>query len=123
MGSPVTHFEIVGEDGVRLQQFYQQAFDWEVLPAAGGYAMVRPRGEGGIDGGVGTLPIGDVRRVTVYIDVHDVVAALDKVEACGGTRVTSPIKVPGGPEIALFKDPEGNVIGLARRPQLAAGPG
>lgn len=108
---------IVGDDGPRLQQFYREAFDWQVLPAAGSYAMVQPGGDGGIDGGVGAPPIGNGRRVTVCIDVDDVETALQRVEEFGGTRVTGPIQVPGGPAVALFSDPSGNVVGLARRPR------
>ena len=117
MGNPVTHFEIVGDDGPRLQEFYRAAFDWQVLTAVGGYAMVHPGGDGGIDGGVGAPPIGKGHRVTVYIDVDDVQAALHRVEECGGTRITGPIEVPGGPVVALFSDPSGNIMGLARRPR------
>jgi predicted enzyme related to lactoylglutathione lyase len=36
MGNAVTHFEIVGEDASRLQDFHREAFGWEVLPAGPG---------------------------------------------------------------------------------------
>lgn len=52
MGNPVTHFEIVGEDAQALQNFYKEAFGWEVVPAGPAYAMVHPQAGTGIDGGV-----------------------------------------------------------------------
>jgi predicted enzyme related to lactoylglutathione lyase len=115
MGNPVTHFEIVGEDASRLQDFYREAFGWEVLPAGPSYAMVHPGSASGINGGVGSAPEGQgASRVTVYIEVEDLDAALARIEALGGRRVMSPLDVPNGPSIALFADPEGHVIGLTK---------
>ncbi|MGI8562180.1 MAG: VOC family protein [Candidatus Dormibacter sp.] len=115
MPNPVTHFEIVGRDAGGLQRFYSEAFAWELEGAGPSYAMVYPRAETGIDGGIGSPPEGgDASRVTVYIAVDDVEEALRRVESLGGTRVLGPVDVPGGPNIALFSDPEGHVIGLTR---------
>ena len=30
MGHPVVHFEIIGTDGKRLQDYYSELFDWEI---------------------------------------------------------------------------------------------
>ena len=35
MGRPIVHFEIMGNDAVRLQRFYAELFDWKIgEPAA-----------------------------------------------------------------------------------------
>ena len=115
MGNPVTHFEIVGPDANRLQDFYSRVFGWRVIPAGPSYAMVHPDGGSGINGGVGSAPEGgDASRVTVYIEVDDPNSTLDAVEASGGRRVMGPVEVPGGPTIALFTDPEGNLVGMTK---------
>ena len=115
MGNPVTHFEIVGSDPKELQGFYKDAFGWEIVPAGPSYAMVHPQGGLGINGGVGAAPGGGGgSRVTVYVEVDDLDAALGKVERLGGRTVMGPLNVPGGPSIALFSDPEGHVIGLTK---------
>ena len=43
---------------------------------------------------------------------QDVEAGLQKAESLGGTRVMGPMDVPDGPKLGLFKDPEGNTVGL-----------
>jgi predicted enzyme related to lactoylglutathione lyase len=111
MAQPVVHFEIHGKDGKKLQDFYGKLFDWNVdsnNPMS--YGMVAA-GEGGIGGGITQS---EAPMVTFYINVPDVGAALKKAESLGAKTVMPPMAVPGGPEIAQFSDPEGNVIGLSK---------
>ncbi len=115
MSNPVTHFEIVGRDAEALQRFYSQAFGWQIKAAGPSYAMALPGDDVGINGGIGSPPeSGDASRVTFYIEVADLEATLQYVERLGGKRVVDPVDVPGGPSFALFADPEGHVIGIAR---------
>ena len=44
--------------------------------------------------------------------VDDIEDAFGKIESRGGTRMMGPDKVPNGPVIGLFRDPEGHTIGL-----------
>jgi hypothetical protein len=46
--------------------------------------------------------------------VADPAAALKNAERLGGKTVMPPQDIPGGPQIAQFADPEGNVIGLVK---------
>ena len=39
-------------------------------------------------------------------------ATLDRAEKLGGTTILAPTEVPGGPKLAMFADPAGNVTGL-----------
>ncbi|MEO6835446.1 MAG: VOC family protein [Candidatus Tumulicola sp.] len=116
MANPVVHFEVVGKDAAALQKFYGEAFDWEISEQMPGspmsYAMARPRTEDGIDGGIGGGTDATNGHVTFYIAVDDLDAALSKIQSLGGKTVMPPDKVPDGPTIALFSDPEGHVIGL-----------
>jgi hypothetical protein len=114
-GHAVTHFEIVGNDPDGLQAFYAGAFGWEMQASVPGYAMALA-GEGGIHGGVGTLPGPARSHVTVYVDSDDPASDLERIESLGGTTVLPATEIPGGPTIALFADPEGHVVGLAKRP-------
>ena len=52
--------------------------------------------------------------VTFYVNVPDVAAALKTAESLGAKTVMPPMAVPGGPEIAQFADPDGNIIGLSK---------
>jgi predicted enzyme related to lactoylglutathione lyase len=113
MGQPVTHFEVHGKDGAALQKFYGELFDWHVdANNPMNYGMVDTHGgERGINGGITQS---DSPMVTFYVEVDDLQAALDKAEKLGGKTVMPPMDVPGGPTLAQFTDPEGNLIGLAK---------
>jgi len=115
MGNAVTHFEINGTNGKALGEFYAKAFDWHVddnNPM--NYGMVDTHAGKGINGGIGTPPDGS-SGVTVYIEVDDLQAALDKIEKLGGKTINPPMEVPGaGISLAHFADPEGHVIGLSK---------
>jgi predicted enzyme related to lactoylglutathione lyase len=113
MPNPVTHFEVSGPDAAALQGFYSSLFDWKIsADNEMNYGMVDAQ-EGGIGGGVGPSPDGGP-HVTWYVQVDDLQAALDKAESLGGKTVNAPMDVPGGPSIAHFADPAGNLIGLLK---------
>ena len=117
MGQPVVHWEIAGKDAKKLQGFYADLFDWKVemlKPDPNSpmeYGMVQTGGEGGINGGITTAPK-DAPYVTFYIQVDDLQTYLDKAEGLGGKTVVPPMEIPGAGHMAMFADPEGNVIGL-----------
>ena len=41
-------------------------------------------------------------------------AKLNEAEKLGAHTVMPPMQIPDGPEIAMFSDPDGNVIGLSK---------
>lgn len=121
MGHPVTHFEIHGQDRQRLCDFYQQVFGWSIDASNPmGYGLVDTNAggagiRGGIMAGVGT------RGVTVYVQTDDVQATLDAAVAHGAEVVMSPVTMPDGlVELAQFRDPEGNWVGLVQDRSQAA---
>ena len=113
MGAPVVHFEIIGGEGIELETFYRELFGWKIdsnNPMK--YGIVETGGgSGGINGGVGPANNGR-KRVSVYAQVEDLQATLDRVERLGGKTVLPPTEVPGGPKLAMFADPAGNITGL-----------
>jgi hypothetical protein len=111
MAQPVLHFEILGPDGPALQKYYADLFGWEInSDNPQNYGMVTGI-EPGIGGGVGPSQDGNP-FVTVYVQSDDLQASLDKAESLGGKKVMDPMDIEGGPSIAMFADPQGNVIGL-----------
>jgi predicted enzyme related to lactoylglutathione lyase len=113
MGHAVVHFEILGPEGAVLQKYYADLFGWDVdANNPMNYGMVQPTAPG-IGGGIGPSQEGSA-FVTFYVETDDVQASLDKAESLGGKTVQPPMDIPGGPKIALFADPQGNVIGLAQ---------
>lgn len=115
VGQPVTHFEIIGKDALGLHRFYAELFGWQVgpaMPAMGNYALV-DGSSSGLAGGIGEDPTGP-SRVTLYVRVPDIGAALDRAVSLGGRVLMPATDVPGGPTIAMFADPAGNVTGLMK---------
>jgi uncharacterized protein len=113
VGQPVVHWEIGGRDGSKLHEFYRTLFDWKIqIDPQFHYGMVDTGGEGGINGGISTLPAEVPPYVTFYVHVDDLDADLAKAEGLGGKTVLPPMPVPGIGSIAMFSDPEGHVIGL-----------
>jgi predicted enzyme related to lactoylglutathione lyase len=110
MGNPVIHFEVVGKDGSKLQQFYSDLFDWDIkADNPMNYGIVDNGGEG-INGGVGQAPDG-TGHVTWYVQVDDINEYLQKAEGIGGKTVM-PRTEMDMVTLALVADPEGNVVGL-----------
>jgi predicted enzyme related to lactoylglutathione lyase len=68
--------------------------------------------EAGVSGGISEGGPG----VTMYIQAPDLNGALDRAVAAGGKIVREPVEVAPNVVIAAFADPEGNEIGLVRRP-------
>jgi predicted enzyme related to lactoylglutathione lyase len=117
MPNPVVHFEIMGSDAKKTQEFYGNLFEWRIdtnNPFAYGMAYTRESGESGINGGLGSADRGNP-RVSVYAQVDDPQAYLDKAVALGGTVVMGVMDIPGSVTMALFADPDGNVIGLFKK--------
>jgi len=118
MGQPVVHFEIVGQDGAKLHEYYAKLFGWEIqADNPMGYGLVAREGnvnaDGvGIGGGVVGGPEGYPGHVTFYVEVPDVEAALAQAENLGGTRMMGPDEPMPGLVIGLFNDPEGHTIGV-----------
>jgi predicted enzyme related to lactoylglutathione lyase len=112
MGAPVVHFEIMGGEGSELETFYRELFGWKINSNnLMKYGIVETGGgPGGINGGVG--PANDGKRVSIYARVEDLQATLDRAERLGGKTILPPTEVPGGPKLAMFADPAGNITGL-----------
>ena len=110
---PLVHFEILTRDPEVQRAFYGELFNW---PIGDGPIMNFPSGLGGPEPG----PAGHMRHAersgfALYIQVRDLAASLERVPALGGTVVSKPFDVPGGPTIASIEDPEGNPLVLVQQ--------
>jgi uncharacterized protein len=120
VGQPVVHFEIIGRDPGALRGYYADLFGWEfdtgdasteTVSEPGNYGFVS-EASAGINGGVGG-GANHEGRVLFYVGVPDVEAALAAAERLGGTRVMGPEGKPGKAIVGQFRDPQGNLIGVA----------
>jgi predicted enzyme related to lactoylglutathione lyase len=106
----VVHWEIQSRDPARLHDFYSGALGWKIdANNPMNYGMVASKGRDGINGGIGGSQGGS--RVVVYSAVPSIPSILDRIASLGGRTVMPRTDI--GPVImALYEDPEGNVMGL-----------
>jgi predicted enzyme related to lactoylglutathione lyase len=109
----VVHWEIEAKDAERMRAFYAELFNWDI---GDGPIMTIVPGIGGPEPGPG----GHIRAshrsgVSLYIQVRDLRAALDKAAGLGAQIVIEPFDVPGGPTLGGITDPEGNPVMLVQQ--------
>ena len=119
MANPVAYFEIGGRGAEELSKFYSELFGWKIEEMRAASAAGSPywfiQGEdGGIPGGIiETNENMPPSYVMFYVQAEDLQATLDKATSLGGQAVVPPTDIPGGNgQIAVFMDPDNNVIGL-----------
>ena len=113
MGNPVIWFEINGKDPTRLHDFYREVFGWTIdADNPMSYGFVQTGSDEGIQGAVATGQ--GSRGVTIYLGTDDVQGTLDRAVAAGAEVVMPVGGIPGVVELAQFRDPEGNWIGLSK---------
>jgi uncharacterized protein len=103
--APLVYFEIAGPDISALRTFYRDVFEWSI-GADGSVAAAR---SGAPRGGLRADPADKV----FYFGVADIEATLRAITAGGGVVVVPRTVVPNVVTFALFRDPAGNLLGLA----------
>ena len=123
MASPVVHLEARGLDATALHAFYADVFGWRrnAELSIGDYAVAEI-GDGPLTIGIGPVPDWSSRAAKFYIQVDDIDATLQRIEAAGGTPVMPRTVGPyfGAKHILVFTsflDPAGNEIGLVETPE------
>jgi predicted enzyme related to lactoylglutathione lyase len=116
MPNPVVHWEITAKDAPKIQKFYADLFDWHIDSNPMGYGFVDTHAEGGINGSIPQEEDGN-KRITIFVEVDDLQAYLDKAEKLGGKTIMPPTVIPDTVTLAMFTDPEGNVTGLVKSEQ------
>ena len=116
MGNKVVHFEIMTKgDAGELHKFYSDIFGWKIdanNPLS--YGLIGDD-DAGIAGGIGGITDPNMSgHVTFYVKVPDPEATLQEIEGRGGKRLMGPEEVVPGTTIALFLDPQGNLVGLSK---------
>ncbi|HEX8950942.1 MAG TPA: VOC family protein [Polyangia bacterium] len=107
----VVHWEVQARDLPRQQQFFADLFGWTIdANNPMGYGMVPGAGKDTIGGGIGAAH-DSASRVTFYIQVPDIDETLARAATLGAETML-PRMEAGPVTMALFRDLEGNVIGL-----------
>jgi predicted enzyme related to lactoylglutathione lyase len=120
----VVHFELGADDPERAAGFWRDAFGWHAERWQGGaqeYSLLRTGASDGIDGGIFQRSDFPVPVSTVCtLGVPDVNAAVEAVEAAGGSVLMPRLGVPGVGWLAYCRDTEGSVFGLLQADSRAS---
>ena len=121
--NPVVHFEMPAEDKARAKKFYEHTFGWKMAQLDANMsnyllATTSPMDEhnmhknkGAINGGFfqkgeyGTMP-------HIVIAVDDIKQSMELVKKSGGEVLGKPMTIPDIGEFVMFKDTEGNRVGM-----------
>jgi predicted enzyme related to lactoylglutathione lyase len=114
MGAPIIHIEFASGDFARTAAFYGELFGWQTQQNASASYMKFDGGEGPSGGWVRADSVQSAGPVP-YLQVDDIGTVIDKVEKAGGRVVARRLPFAGGGEVALFADPDGNVVGVWSR--------
>lgn len=113
----IVHFEIPYDDAGRAEAFYSSVFGWNIQGWGDEptyqlmYSGSGEEGEPGIDGALYLRRDPDVGIVD-YVNVPSVDDYLVRVVDAGAEIVQEKVPIPGVGFSAIFRDPEGNLIGL-----------
>lgn len=114
MVNRVVIFEIPIDDPDRAGPFYRDAFGWTATPIGEDGYWELTTGEPPGVGAEGALTVRESapEGVLVYVGVEDIQQTLDKVTEAGGTVERAREEIAGIGHWALFRDSEGNLLGL-----------
>jgi uncharacterized protein len=112
MSHKIVHIEISAKDRKALSKFYADVFGWEIEHMDEmNYTTFKD--DGGFGGGFNPVseqnPAG---TVTFYIETDDITTTLKDVEKAGGTILMPEAEIPNTGKFGLFRDPQGNMVGL-----------
>lgn len=118
--NPVNWFEIYVADIESAKEFYSGVFDVEITdmesPDDGGMMAMFPTHEDAANAGGALIQHSDGEPgpggVVVYFQCEDVKNEAGRVAENGGTLVMEKKSIGDHGYIAMFEDPDGNIIGL-----------
>ena len=118
----VVHFEINADDSLRAKKFYEDVFNWKIEKWEGpmDYWTIDAgdEDEEGISGGLQKREQPE-DQIFNYIKVSSVDSFSKKIEESGGTLESPKITVPGVGNFYMFKDTEGNKLGIMQEDDSA----
>lgn len=118
----VAYVEIPARDPITSAVFYEAVFGWTITPPVDERvaSTLGPRDNARIsfsdtaDGLFGAFVAGRAPSedgVVIFVYVADIAGVLREIEARGG-EIVRPLRPEGNLQVAEFRDPGGNVIGV-----------
>lgn len=125
--NPVVHFEMAGGDMERMKKFYQGVFGWKLQQMGsefGNYVLAQTdetdeqgmlKKTNRINGGFYQGKGGEAPHIVIA--VSDLESHMETVKQSGGEIVDKPMDIPGIGMFVMFKDTEGNRVGMLQPSQ------
>ena len=118
----IVHFEINADDPIRAKKFYEKVFNWKIEHWEGPMEYwtidAGEEDEEGIGGGLQKREHSE-DQIFNYIKVPSVEEFSKKIEKSGGTLESPKITVPIVGYFYMFKDTEGNKLGIMQEDNSA----
>ena len=117
--NPVSWWEIGTKDAGALADFLKKAFEWDIKfdEKMDYHTISAGEARNGFYGG-GLFGLKEECKdhpyLTLYIAVDDVDAKAKQIKELGGTIVQEPFDVEGVGRICMFKEPQGQLLGLIK---------
>ena len=108
----VTHLEIPVSDLERASAFYSDLFGWKISAPPGFEDYPMWQAPNGVSGGALTPREEGFTQPRSIVEVDSIDETLQKAVAAGGEVVKERSPIDESSWWALFRDPDGNVIGL-----------
>jgi predicted enzyme related to lactoylglutathione lyase len=114
------HIDVLTGDHARSRKFYEDVFGWQFEGYPGTEIIGIKTSEDGIESNIGGLAeeIGAQPPASIgtipYILAPEMDATLAAIERAGGEILLRTTDLMGYGDLARFRDPDGNVIGLWR---------
>ena len=112
--APIVHLEFRSFDFARASAFYAKVFAWRTEQNATSTYM-KLDAEDGPSAGWVRAEVSQAPGPLAYVLVEDLATTLADVESAGGRVLVPKLPFAGGGEIALFADPDGNVVAIWMR--------
>ncbi|WP_370327467.1 VOC family protein [Euzebya sp.] len=109
---PVTWFEVHSADPDRAKSFYRDLFGWSYDDSMPGYSMIDLGDDAPVGGGITGTRDGQPPMAVFLVQVPDVAAVCDRVEAAGGRVAVPDQSTPDGLRFAYLVDPDGSTFGI-----------
>src|SRR4030065_2836925 len=108
----IVHIELSAKDRKALSKFYSDVFGWDIQHIDEMNYTTFKAGDG-VAGGFN--PVTDENpagTVLIYIETDDVTASLNDIQKAGGTIISPEMDIYNTGKFGIFRDPQGNTIGL-----------